>query len=252
MPCPRAIIFDLDDTLAESFKPPLPEVIEGLKRLLEHIPVAIITGRDLSRIEPGFLPKMVESPRIDRFYVLPESSAECFIWQDGAWKEQYGLMLTDAERATIRAAIEESLAETNVLEGLPCFGQQLVEKRAQTAFAMLGLDVPTDIKYAWDPGNVKRRMLQQAIARRLSDFDVLFGGATSIDVTKRGVNKSIGIEWLSKQLGLPTEEMLYVGDAFGQDGNDAVVVPTGVRTHPVSGPAETETVIRETLEACAG
>ena len=40
------------------------------------------------------------------------------------------------------------------------------------------------------------------------------GGATSTDVTRKGINKSYGIEWLSKRLDIPAREMFYVGDAL--------------------------------------
>ena len=46
MNCPRVAIFDLDDTFAESFESPSKEMIGRIIRLLERIPVAIVTGRD--------------------------------------------------------------------------------------------------------------------------------------------------------------------------------------------------------------
>src|SRR5581483_5524204 len=127
-------------------------------------------------------------------------------------------------------AITEAAAETKALEGLPVFGRQFIEKTGQTAFAALGLDVPRDLKYSWDPGNVRRAKLREAIAQKLPEFEVLFGGATSIDVTKQGVDKTFGIYWLSKHLGIPTTDMFYVGDALGESGNDHVVLTTGVQT----------------------
>ncbi len=51
MKCPKIAIFDLDDTLAESFQPPKSEMIDRLEKLLEHIPVAIISAAGFPRIE---------------------------------------------------------------------------------------------------------------------------------------------------------------------------------------------------------
>jgi phosphomannomutase len=251
MECPRAAVFDLDDTLAESFEAPRPEMIGRLKRLLDAMPVAIITGRDFGRIEPGFLPELVAKSRTDRLFVFAESSTICCMWNSGAWTEIYGFELTPAERAAIREGLEASIVETHILDGLPRFGEQFVEKRAQTAFAMLGLGVPTDLKYSWDPGNEKRETLRQAVAEKLPDFEVLLGGATSIDVTKKGMNKSYGIRWLSERLDIPPSEMCYVGDALFEGGNDFVVIPTGIVTRSVSGPKETLHVIDELLAACS-
>lgn len=250
MHCPKAIVFDLDDTLAESFQPPAQSVIDKLLRFLEIMPVAIITGRNLARIEPGLLPLLTPSPHISRFYLFPESASECVVWDGSVWTKKYGFTLTDDERGKIRAAIEESIAETHVLDGLPCFGERYVEKNAQTAYAMLGLEVPRDIKYSWDPGNVKRKTLQDAVQKKLPDFEVLMGGATSIDVTKNGVDKSYGVNWLKDELKMPLEDMLYVGDALFPGGNDFVVIKTGIPTHPVTGPSDTTIVMDAILKEC--
>ena len=68
---------------------------------------------------------------------------------------------------------------------------------------------------------------------------------------KKGVNKSIGVLWLSKHLDIPAADMLYVGDAFYEGGNDAAVIPTGVQTRDTSGPAETLTIIDDLLTSCS-
>ena len=199
---------------------------------------------------PDFLPLLVTSPHSDRLFVMPESSARCLQWDGNAWVEQYEFSLTDEERAQIRKGIEESVIENGVLEGGPRFGEQFLEKKSQTAFAALGLDVPVELKYSWDPGDNKRKILRAAILRRLPEFEVLLGGATSLDVTKLGVDKSYGVQWLSKKLGIPPKDMYFVGDGLHEWGNDAVVIPTGIQTRPVTGPSETSIVLDELLAAC--
>jgi phosphomannomutase len=251
MDCPKAAVFDLDDTLAESFKPPRPEMTARLKQVLEIMPVAIMTGRDFARIEPNFLPDLVENSRTDRFFLFTESTTLCFQYSGSAWTETYAFKLTDEERAIIRAAIEQSVEETHVLDGLPCFGDRILEKHAQTAYAMLGIQVPSELKYTWDPGNVRRKLLQTAVAQKLPDFEVLLGGATSIDVTKKGMEKSYGVRWLSEKLGIPPQEMLYIGDALTEGGNDFVVIPTGIQTRQTIGPEETLGIIDELLASCS-
>lgn len=251
MKCPRAALFDLDDTLAESFEAPKADMIERLKKVLDLMPLAIITGRDFSRTESGFLPELTTSPHADRLFVMPEGSALCFGWENGAWVERYGSSISDEDRDIITKAIEQSIEETGVLEGLPVFGQRFIEKRAQVAFAALGLDVPHDLKYSWDPGNERRKVLRESVAAKLPEYEVTMGGATSIDIMKKGINKSLGVRWLSKHLDIPTSEMLYVGDAFYESGNDAPVIPTGVQTRDTSGPAETLTIIDDLLTSCS-
>jgi hypothetical protein len=42
-------------------------------------------------------------------------------------------------------------------------------------------------------------------------------------------------------------EMLYIGDALDDGGNDSVVIGTGIKTHEVFGPKETAGIIEEIL-----
>jgi phosphomannomutase len=248
---PKAALFDLDETLAESFKPPTQEMIGRLKKLLDFMPVAVITGRTFSWVEPDFLPLMTGSPHIDQFFVFPESSAQCLQWNGTSWNELYTFTVAEKERERIRAAIEESVVETKVLDGLPHFGEQFLDKTGMVSFACLGYKVPADMKYSWDPGNMRRKTLQAAVAKKLPDLDVSLGGATTIDVTEKGLNKSHGIKWLSAHLQIPIHEMLYVGDALYEGGNDFVVIETAIRTRQTKNPEETLSILEELLAACA-
>ena len=248
MPLPRALLFDLDDTLAESFELPSAEMIQRVMRMLDHVPVAIVTGRDFPWMEKSFLPALTSAPHVDRFFLFPEGAAQCLQWNGTAWKEHYAYAITPEERKHIQQAIDESVKETRVLEGFSLAGEQYVQKRAMVAFAALGINVTRDLKYSWDPENKRREALRHAIAEKLPQFDVLMGGATSIDVTEKGINKAFGVRWLSEHLHIPTKEMLYVGDALFPGGNDEVVKQTGIVTQTTSGPKETATIIDELLK----
>jgi len=248
--CPRAVIFDLDDTLAESFQPPVPEMISKLRALLEHTPLAIMTAAGFPRIEDQFLTELADSPHISRLYVFPNSTAECYLSLNSAWKLAYSLALTVEERTKIKTAIEESIKETGVIEDHPQYKPEIIDRDAQIAFAARGLKAPLAEKKAWDPDQQKRKKLKDALDRRIPEFEVLIGGMTTIDITHKSVNKSYGVAWLSKHLDIPTSEMLYVGDALYEGGNDSVVIPTGIQTRPVANPSETLLVADELLKTC--
>ena len=138
------------------------------------------------------------------------------------------------------------------LELDPRYAPLVIDRDVQIAYAALGLSAPEEAKKAWDPDKSKRRRLKAALDARLPDFEVLIGGKTTIDITHKGITKAHGVEWLSARLAIPASDMLYVGDAFYEGGNDAAVIPTGIQTRPISGPAETEIVLDELLAACSG
>ena len=92
-----------------------------------------------------------------------------------------------------------------------------------------------------------RQKLRESLAQKLPDFAVASGGLTTIDITRQGVTKAYGVKQLATLTSIPITDMLYVGDALGPGGNDAVVLETGVITHTVSGPTETEELIKKLL-----
>lgn len=250
MNCPRVAIFDLDDTLAESFQPPLPQMVEKLGALLERIPLAIMTAAGFSRIKDQFVSHFEESPHISQFYMFPNSTAECYVWEQRNWNIAYSLGLSKSDRNTIGKAIHAGLAETGILGENPKYEPKIIDRDAQVAFAAIGLDASLEEKAAWDPNQAKRKRLIAVLEKKIPQFEILMGGMTTIDITHKGINKAYGVRWLSNKLDIPTSEMLYVGDALYPGGNDEVVIATGIETREVSGPPETLKVLDELLVAC--
>jgi phosphomannomutase len=82
-------------------------------------------------------------------------------------------------------------------------------------------------------------------------LDNLMGGASSIDVTRPGVDKACGIHKLQEVLGIPIKEMIFVGDALFPGGNDEPARKAGATCIKVRDPEETGRVI-EAVIACVG
>jgi hydroxymethylpyrimidine pyrophosphatase-like HAD family hydrolase len=77
------------------------------------------------------------------------------------------------------------------------------------------------------------------------------GGATSVDVTKPGIDKAYGIRKLRDTLGIAINDMIFVGDALFPGGNDYPAEEAGVVSIRVKNPHESKRVI-ETILACLG
>ena len=75
------------------------------------------------------------------------------------------------------------------------------------------------------------------------------GGATSIYVTKHGIDKAYGIRKLRDVLGIAIKEMIFIGDAVFPGGNDYPAKEAGALSIEVKNPHETKRVI-ETIIAC--
>jgi phosphomannomutase len=95
----------------------------------------------------------------------------------------------------------------------------------------------------------KRKKIKAILDTLIPEFSVRLGGATSIDVTKPGIDKAYGIKKLQETLRISLKEMIYVGDALFVGGNDYPAEQAGVISIPVRGPNETKRVV-EAIIAC--
>ncbi len=243
---PRAIMFDLDDTLAASFQAPSEHIMKQLEQLLEHMPVGIITGASYDRVAKDVAARIRENLRA-RLFLFPTSSAEGYRFTDGVWKREYTYEIPPDKAGRIVHAIQETIATTDLLRGYTPRGAQYLNRTTQIAYAFLGIDVSPEDKASWDPDGNKRRLLQSMLAKKLPEYEILIGGRTSIDITKKGVDKSLGVRRFAEWNNISPRDMLYIGDALYAGGNDEVVIKTGIRTCQTSGPAETEKIIDNLL-----
>lgn len=248
---PKLMAFDLDGTLAESKQRVSAEMGELFAELISAMPVAILSGAGFDQFENQVLPALPTDAKFEKLFIFPTNAAECYVYKDGTWKPKYDLSFNTLERGRIMQALKESLAETG-LNTIPEYkeewGNQIEDRGAQITFSALGQHAPVEAKKAWDPTRDKRKPLYEAIKRRLPDFSIGVNASTSIDITKKGVNKAYGIRKLIELSGVSVSEMLYVGDALQEGGNDSVVRQTGIKTQEVFGPEETARLIEEVLE----
>lgn len=247
---PKLVAFDLDGTLAESKQPVSARMGELLAELLEKMPVAVMSGASFAQFETQYIPAMPDKAHLERLYIFPMNAARCYGFKNGGWHPLYDHSFNAFERGRIMQALKEALAETgldSIPERKPEWGEQIEDRGAQITYSALGQKAPVEEKKKWDPTREKRKPLHNALRRRLSDFSIGLNATTSIDITKKGVSKAYGIRQLVKMTGISVSEMLYVGDALKEGGNDAVVKQTGVRTQEVFNPDETAELIENIL-----
>ncbi len=247
---PKLTAFDLDGTLAESKQPLDPSMGVLLAQLLEHMPVAVMSGASFAQFEVQFLPSLPQSAHLGRLYIFPNSAARCYKYEGEKWSIQYDHSFDVFERSRIMQALKEALAEVGLADDPEeVWGERIEDRGAQISFSALGQKAPVEAKKEWNRlYNEKRKDLHAALLRRIGDFSVRTGGLTSIDITRQGINKAYGIRELVKMSQTGVAEMLYVGDALEEGGNDAVVIETGVHTAQVLGPADTAQLIEEILQ----
>jgi phosphomannomutase len=243
----RLIVFDLDGTLAESKSPMDREMARLLGRLLAVARVAIISGGAWPQFETQVLPNLETNKRLENLSLLPTCGTK-FYRRDGGWKLLYSEDFTAPQKKTIIAALDRALDQSG-FRPRRHWGEIIEDRGGQITLSALGQAAPLEEKKAWDPKFEKRKQIKTILEPMIPDFSVQLGGATSIDITRPGVDKAYGIRKLEEILKIPVGEMIFIGDALFPGGNDYPAKQAGALSIQVRDPHETKRVV-EAVIAC--
>ena len=243
----KLFVFDLDGTLAESKSALSDEMAALLVDLLGVMKVAVISGGRWEQFETQLLANLPTTDALTNLSLLPTCGTQFFSYR-GTWTRLYSEDLPAPARALITTALTDALAASGF--AAPQHWGELIEDRgSQITLSALGQDAPLRAKKVWDPTFAKRTAIIERLRPTLSDFAIHMGGTTSIDVTKRGIDKAYGIMKLQDHLSIERDEMLFAGDALFEGGNDYPVKECGVDSILVRDPTETAHVIQAVI-AC--
>lgn len=248
MTTPRLVAFDLDDTLAPSKGAISPRMGELLIELAERVEVAIISGGQLQQFRSQVVDRLpvADAAVLDRLHLLPTCGTQYYrVTADGV-RTVYAHALTDDEKQRALAAVEEEARRLGLWES-ETWGDILEDRGSQITFSALGQKAPVEAKMAWDPTGEKKNALRDAVAVRIPDLEVRSGGSTSVDITRRGIDKAFGMRQLSEQTGIPLDDMLFVGDRLDEHGNDYPVLAMGVTCHAVTGWEDTISYLEQII-----
>ena len=245
----KLIVFDLDGTLAESKAALDTEMAALLCDLLGVAKAAIISGGDWSQFEQQVLSHLRGKESLKNLSILPTCGTKYYQYKAG-WKRLYAEDFTDKEKKKIVYHLDQAVKESKI-KFKKTWGDQIDDRGSQITFSALGQKAPLEEKKKWDPDFSKRKKIKQRLDKSLPDFSVQMGGATSIDITKPGIDKAYGIHKLQHILGIKIKEMLFIGDALFDGGNDHPARKTGIVCIQVRDPDETKRVI-EAIIACIG
>ncbi|WP_129337001.1 HAD-IIB family hydrolase [Cellulomonas endophytica] len=233
---PRLVAFDLDDTLAPSKSPLDPRMADLLVALLAEAEVCVISGGQFGQFRMQLVDRLPAeaADAFDRLHLMPTCGTQYWRFGDGDWVQQYAENLSDDEKSRALRAVEEQ-AKAHGLWESETWGPILEDRGSQITFSALGQAAPVAAKSAWDPTGEKKSTLRAAVAELLPDLEVRSGGSTSVDITRKGIDKAYGMNRLAELTGVGLQEMLFVGDRLDEAGNDYPVLALGVPCHAVEG-----------------
>ena len=206
----RLICFDLDGTLTQHRSMMEKEsraVLDALQRKYKVIMVGAGAAERIFR-QMGEYPidiianyGMQESKMVDGKFtivreIVSEPNKEYFVKTIEYLREKYGYTEYKGESVEFHAT-------------------------GMVTFPLLGTKADIVDKIAFDPTRAKRKVLYSEVLELFSDYTVYIGGSSSFDFTEKQYNKYDAIMRYALENGYSKEEILYVGDDFGDGGGDS-------------------------------
>jgi phosphomannomutase len=245
----RLIVFDLDGTLAQSKSSIDTETVNLLNSLLAIVKVAVISGGAWPQFEQQVLARLRPDACLKNLSLLPTCGTK-FYRHDVSWELLYSEDFTAAQRSTIVASLQRAVVAADC-KVEKVWGEVIEDRGSQITFSALGSQAPLEEKKKWDPDFTKRKKIKAVLDTLIPEFSVHLGGATSVDVTRQGIDKAYGIRKLRDILEIPIDQMIFIGDALFPGGNDYPAKEAGALSIEVRDPDETKRVI-EAIVACLG
>lgn len=208
----RLLCFDLDGTLCQH-KSHLPQKNKDLFRLLDSKYKVIMVGAGNA---PRIYNQMEQYPvDIIANYGMQES-----IIEDGEFKIiREDTVFPDKEYFNSKCHyLREKYGYTEYS------GSHLeFHASGMVTFCLLGSGARIEDKVAFDPDRSKRRVLYDEVCSLFPDFVVFIGGSSSFDFAPKKYNKYDSIMRYAAEHGYKEEEILFIGDDFGDGGGDSHV-----------------------------
>jgi len=238
----KLIVFDLDGTLAESKAAIDNDMAVRLAALLTVARVAVISGGDWPQFDKQVIGHLPRGAKLKNLSILPTCGTKFFRYKKSGWKELYAENFTDIQKQKVISSLNQAVDESG-FKAKKVWGETIEDRGSQITYSGLGQQAPLSQKTKWDPDFKKRKKIKDLLDKMIPEFAVNLGGATSVDITKKGIDKKYGIHKLHAILGIKISEMIFIGDAIFPGGNDYPAKEAGTFSVRVSDPNETKGVI---------
>ncbi len=238
----KLIAFDLDGTLAPSKSHFAPRMVNVFDHLLEKYQVCVISGGKYELFQRQFLTQITSEPALlTKLHLMPTSGTRYYRFENSNWVEKYAENIAQKDKQRIIDALNQGLDESGYREQ-KIYGDIIEDRQSQISLSILGQEIVAElgeegvrIKEEWDPDSSKKFRLRDIIAPKIPDFEVRAAGATTIDVTRPGIDKAYGMEKLMEATGLSKRDILFIGDKIVPGGNDYAVEEMGIECIAVRG-----------------
>lgn len=239
----KMIICDIDGTLAKSDTEVTDDMLEVISKLQEKYTFVTMGNGTFNHLYNQFVRKYQEKVGKE-LYIFALGGLEGYKLIDEGVLKIYSNDLSFEEKTKIIRTISECIKKYNLV---PDTYDQIEERGSMVVFSIIGRKADKKLKKEFDPTKEKRKkLIKEFFKPRLPEFEMVIGGTTTIDFTKKGFNKSFGIKKVKEIFGYEYDEMIYFGDDLQKGGND-YAVKEFVEAVEVKNPDETLIKLKEFL-----
>ena len=212
------IIADVDDTICDSCQQISPEMAQQINHMIEHdYQFAFISGTKNTELQ-----QMISSRITEPHHLLGTTGTKYVkINQNNNPQIIYSHTFTPSEKNEIITALNALITTYNI-QSHTTKEDQLQDRDSQLTLSAIGRHAPSEIKAQFDPNGTIRLQWIEFLKQHLDEtkYDINIGGTTSIDITRKGLNKEWGIRTFLNHNNFNPNHVLFFGDKLRPGGND--------------------------------
>ncbi|MBP6857663.1 MAG: HAD-IIB family hydrolase [Candidatus Pacebacteria bacterium] len=225
-------------------------MVNLLNKLTEKVLVVIISGSSFKNLlnQLDLFLNQENKEIFKNILLMPANGSETYIYKTTNWEISDSETMGNETKSKIIEVLEKLIDSKNFNIPEMEVGTKIEDRGTQISFAALGIDASIEEKKLWDHDQEKRKKIVNFIKPLLPETDIFIAGTTTIDILPKGITKGVMLrKMLSKRTLLDTD-LLFIGDALFEGGNDYEVKKEGFNTISTTGPKETAKIIESILE----
>ena len=212
----KVIIADVDETICETCQVISDNMAQKINELIKKgHQLAFISGTKVTDLK-----KMISSKVTEKHHILGTTGTNYTIIENQEEENVYNHSFTEEEKKEIFAAFEKLINYYNIAS-MTTKEDQLQDRKSQVTLSAIGRNAPIPLKKDYDPQGEKRKVWREYLKPLLGEkYDIKIGGTTSVDVTRKGLDKEWGIKEFAKHNNIPFNSIIFFGDKIYPGGND--------------------------------
>lgn len=210
----KLVAFDLDGTLTQHKTPLSAENRRILDRLAERYRLLMVGAGQCERI-------------FAQMGGYPIDIVGNYGMQFSRYDEKSGKLIPVRNDCVPcdRVSVGERIAFLRERFGYTEYAGESVEFHPSgcVTFPLCGTAAAPAVKLSFDPDRSRRRMIYPDVCKTFPDFHVFIGGSSSFDLAPLPYDKYNALDRYCTENGLAHSEVCFVGDDYGEGGNDESV-----------------------------